>query len=171
MYTDVYSVWLLPRVYSFFTHSPSYNMVCKASKKNAGMFTDCYNNGKSNHCWKWHTFKHQYKLMRCSKNKCCKQCRHVKFKGTMTKLPVQKQTLRTAQTYTEPQDATDIQSQLFFVFFRFFYFVLYKWCLKWFLQEMLSYRLGTVNYFHWAFKPVLSYSKQHTLSTFFGEPN
>jgi len=26
---------------------------------------------------------------------------------------------------------------------------------------MLSYRLGTVNDFHWEFKPVLSYSKPH----------
>jgi len=29
---------------------------------------------------------------------------------------------------------------------------------------MLSYRLGTVNDFHWGFKPVLSYSKPHTFS-------
>jgi len=34
---------------------------------------------------------------------------------------------------------------------------------------MLSYRLGTVNDFHWEFKPVLSYSKPHTFSTLFGE--
>ena len=34
---------------------------------------------------------------------------------------------------------------------------------------MLSYRLGTVNDFHWEFKPVLSYSKPHTFATFFGE--
>ena len=34
---------------------------------------------------------------------------------------------------------------------------------------MLSYRLGTVNDFHCEFKPVLSYSKPHTFSTFFGE--
>jgi len=34
---------------------------------------------------------------------------------------------------------------------------------------MLSYRLGTVNDFQWGFKPVLSYSKPHTFSTFFGE--
>jgi len=32
---------------------------------------------------------------------------------------------------------------------------------------MLSY--GTVNDFHWEFKPVLSYSKPHTFSTLFGE--
>jgi len=31
---------------------------------------------------------------------------------------------------------------------------------------MLSYRLGTVNEFRWGFKPVLSYSKPHTFSTF-----
>ena len=34
---------------------------------------------------------------------------------------------------------------------------------------MLSYRLGTVNYFHWEFKPDLSYRKPNTLSTSFGE--
>jgi len=34
---------------------------------------------------------------------------------------------------------------------------------------MLSYRLGMVNDFHWEFKPVLSYSKPYTFSTFFGE--
>jgi len=34
---------------------------------------------------------------------------------------------------------------------------------------MLSNRLGTVNDFHWGFKPVLSYSKPHTVFTFFGE--
>jgi len=34
---------------------------------------------------------------------------------------------------------------------------------------MLSYRLGTVNDFHWDFKPVLSYSKPHSPSTFFVE--
>jgi len=34
---------------------------------------------------------------------------------------------------------------------------------------MLSYRLGTVNDFHWWFKPVFRYSKPHTYSTFIGE--
>ena len=34
---------------------------------------------------------------------------------------------------------------------------------------MLSCRLGTFNDIHWEFKPVLSYSKPHTFSTFFGE--
>jgi len=39
---------------------------------------------------------------------CCKQCRHVKYKGTMTKWPVQKTTHRTTQKHVETQDATDI---------------------------------------------------------------
>ena len=30
-------------------------------------------------------------------------------------------------------------------------------------------RFGTVNVFHWEFKPVLSYSKPHTFPTLFGE--
>ena len=34
---------------------------------------------------------------------------------------------------------------------------------------MLSYHLNTVNDFHWEFKVVLSYSKLHTFSAFFGE--
>ena len=34
---------------------------------------------------------------------------------------------------------------------------------------MLCYRLGTVNDFHWGFKPVLRHSKPHTFSTFIGE--
>jgi len=38
--------------------------------------------------------------------------------------------------------------------------------LKCFLQKMLSYRLGTVNDFHWGFNPVLSYSKHNTFLTF-----
>jgi len=35
---------------------------------------------------------------------------------------------------------------------------------KWILQEKLSYRLSTVNDFHWEFKPVFRYSKPHTYS-------
>jgi len=31
---------------------------------------------------------------------------------------------------------------------------------------MLSFPFGTVNDFHWEFKPVLNYSKPHTFSTF-----
>jgi len=38
-----------------------------------------------------------------------------------------------------------------------------------FSKKMLSYRIGTVNAFHWGFIPVLSYSKPHTFPTFIGE--
>jgi len=49
-----------------------------------------------------------YKLKRYSKKECCKQCRHVKFKGTMTKLPVHKQTnTQNTHTHVEHQDATN----------------------------------------------------------------
>ena len=36
-----------------------------------------------------------YQLKRCLKKECCKQCRHAKFKGTITKWPVHRQTHRT----------------------------------------------------------------------------
>jgi len=42
-------------------------------------------------------------LKRCSKKECCKQCRHVTFKGTMTTRPGQKQTHRTAQNTWTPR--------------------------------------------------------------------
>ena len=45
------------------------------------------------------------------KKECCKQCRHVRFKGTMTKWPVQKHTHRLAQKHVEYQDSTDIQEK------------------------------------------------------------
>jgi len=37
------------------------------------------------------------------------------------------------------------------------------------LEGLESCSLGTVNDFHWGFKPVLSYSKPHTFSTSLGE--
>jgi len=39
---------------------------------------------------------------------CCKQCRYIKFKGTITKWPVQKLTHRTTQKHVQHHDATDI---------------------------------------------------------------
>ena len=42
------------------------------------------------------------------KKECCKQCRHVKFKGTVSKWTVQKPTNRTTQKQVENHDATDI---------------------------------------------------------------
>jgi len=52
--------------------------------------------------------KEQYKLKRCSIKECCKQCRYVKFKGTMTKWTVQKLTHRMTQKHVQHHDATDI---------------------------------------------------------------
>jgi len=49
-----------------------------------------------------------YKWKRCSKKECCKQCRYVKFKDTMTKWPVEKPKHRTTQKRVEHQDATYI---------------------------------------------------------------
>ena len=42
----------------------------------------------------WHAYVYtlQFKLKSCARKECCKQCRYVKFKGTMTKWPVQKPT-------------------------------------------------------------------------------
>ena len=51
---------------------------------------------------------YEYKLMRCSNKEWCKQCRYVKFKGTMAKWPVQKLTHRTTQKHVQHHDATDI---------------------------------------------------------------
>ena len=46
---------------------------------------------------------------------CCKQCRHDKFKGTMTKWSVHKETIRT-QKHIEHQDATVFLQPFFFYF-------------------------------------------------------
>ena len=45
-------------------------------------------------------------MKRCSNKECCKQCRYVKFKGIMTKWPVQKPTHRTTQKHVEHLNAT-----------------------------------------------------------------
>jgi len=67
-----------------------------------------------------HIHRLNYKLKPCSKKEFCKQCRHVNFKGTMTKWFVQKQTHRTKQKHAEHQDATGIQTKiLLFVFLDF----------------------------------------------------
>jgi len=97
------------------------------------------------------------------KVKCCKQWRHVKFKGTMTKQTVPKPTNRTAQKHAEHEDATDIKTNnLILCFFGICYNKFFDvWFLKWFL--------GTVNDFHWGLISVLRYSNPHTLSTCFEE--
>jgi len=79
-----------------------------------------------------------------------------------------------ARTKTNTQNDTKARRQafrkkLFFMFYAFFlFFYFYLLFHKSILQEMLSYRLGTVNAFHLEFEPVFSNSKPHTFSTFFG---
>jgi len=101
------------------------------------------------------------------KKECCKQFRYVKFFRAMARTTSNTQndtkTRRTPWRNRHPEKAVFL---LFFFCFFFFFFLLF---LNWILQEMLSCRLGTVNGFHWELKPVLSYSKPHTFSTYFGE--
>ena len=66
----------------------------------------------------------EYKSKRCSKKKCCKQCSNVKFKATMTKWPVHKQTHRATQQHVEHKDATDIK-HIFLSDFVFCCFICY----------------------------------------------
>ena len=54
------------------------------------------------------SFNCEYKLKRCSNKECCKQCRYVMFKDTMTKWPVQKLAQGTTQKLLQHHDATDI---------------------------------------------------------------
>jgi len=49
------------------------------------------------------------------KERICKQCRYVKFKGTMAEWPVQKPTHRTTQKHVKHQDATDIKNKTLFL--------------------------------------------------------
>jgi len=48
--------------------------------------------------------------MRCSNKECCKQCRYVKFRGTMTKWPVQKLTHRKTQKHVQNHDASTFRN-------------------------------------------------------------
>jgi len=49
-----------------------------------------------------------------SNKECCKQCRYVMFRGTMTKWPVQKLTQGTTQKLLQHHDATDIKKNYSF---------------------------------------------------------
>ena len=62
-------------------------------------------------------------MKRFSKTECCKQCRHVKLKGTMTQWSVHRKKQRTIQKHVEHQDATDIQNKHIVLFFGVFYFL------------------------------------------------
>jgi len=59
-----------------------------------------------------------------------KQCRHVKFKGTRTKWPVQK--TQNSAKHAEHENVTDIQNELFFCVFLIF---LFKFCIYDFLND------------------------------------
>ena len=65
----------------------------------------------------------RHTLCKIGTNTNTNECRHVKFKDSLTKWPVQKQTHIAAQKHAEHQDATDIQNILFVVFFGFFFFL------------------------------------------------
>ena len=60
-------------------------------------------------------------MKRCSKKEYCKQCKYVKFKGTITKWPVQTPTHRTTQKHVEHHDAfRHLEKKLFLCFSDFF---------------------------------------------------
>ena len=64
-------------------------------------------------CW--------YKLKKYSNKECCKQCRYVMFKDTMTKWRVQKLIQETTQKLLQHHDVTDIQKNYIFVFSDFYF--------------------------------------------------
>jgi len=57
----------------------------------------------------------QYKLKRCSKKECCKQCRYAKLKGTITKWPVQKLTHSDTKTRTTSWRNRHLEKNYIFV--------------------------------------------------------
>jgi len=78
-----------------------------------------------------------------------KMVRHVKFRGTMTKWPVQKQTQITTQKHVEHPDATYIQKKhtIFCVFRIFLFYIIFIYN---FLNDFSKKCLvtATVNDFH-----------------------
>ena len=57
-----------------------------------------------------------YKLKRCSKKEFGKQCRYVKFKGTMTNWPVQNQHIERQKTRRSPWRNRHLEKKTIFVF-------------------------------------------------------
>ena len=72
-------------------------------------------------------------------------------------------------THEVYKDATYIKKKLFCVLWIFLFFIFNFQLLKGLLQNMLIYRLGTVNEIQWGFKPVFRCSKPHIFLTFVGE--
>ena len=128
--------------------------------------------------WSWHTC---ITLFTCNINYKDVQRKNVVNNADVSSLraprpifngPYKNQHTDQHNKHAERQDATDSLTKnyilLCFSDFNFlFSFFIYNFLNAWFLQEMLSYRLGTVDDFHWGFKPVLGYSKPHTFSTIF----
>ena len=65
----------------------------------------------------------KYKLKRYSNKECYKQCRYVKFKGTMTKWPVQKVTHRTIQQHDKIMTQQPLRKITIFLCFSEFSFL------------------------------------------------
>jgi len=82
------------------------------------------------HTWVYLVFK----LKRCSNKECCKQCRYVMFKGTMTKWPVQKLTQGTTQKLLQHHLRNRHLENIYFCVFRIFLF-LFSFFIDNFLKE------------------------------------
>ena len=72
----------------------------------------------SRSCW-------YYKLKRCSNKECCKQCRYVMYKGTVTKRPVQKLTQRTTQNSYNIMTQQTFRQTIFLCFSDFSFFIFF----------------------------------------------
>jgi len=109
----------------------------------------------------------KYKLKRCLKKECCKQCRHVRFKGTMTIWPAHKQTHRTTQKHIDHQYAIDIDKKLFLCFSDFSFFLLF--CIYNFLNFSSNTCSVTTLTFIWVNlnQFLFKANKPHTFWTFF----
>jgi len=72
----------------------------------------------------------------------------------MIKWPVQKQTQNSTNTRRTPRRNSHSEKNTIFCVFQIFLFLFIINDFFFSLQEMLSYRIGTVNDFHGGFKPV-----------------
>jgi len=97
-----------------------YRYLLKTHRTNRTML-----NAKYGHFLSSKTSNHvEYKLKRCSKKECCKQCRHLKFKDTMKNWPAHKQTHRI--THRTPKPNRHSEKAFFFGFLFFILFFNYN---------------------------------------------
>ena len=68
---------------------------------------------RKTHVLTFKTINREYKLKRCLNKKRGKQCRHFKFKGTMTEMTSTKTNTYNSSKHAEQQDVTVIQNKLF----------------------------------------------------------